>query len=78
MANIEASPNNITVKGSTIFTDANAKSPTPCPTNIPSTTVYKDDMNMARAEGTAYLKNSFNLFSFSILYSPLFFILPYT
>ncbi len=29
MANIEASPNNITVKGSTIFTDANAKSPTP-------------------------------------------------
>ena len=59
MANIEAKPNNITVNGKTIFTAANAESPTPCPTNIPSITVYSEEINIANADGIAYLKNSF-------------------
>ena len=59
IANMEAKPNNITVNGRTILTAANAESPTPCPTNIPSITVYNEEINIANADGIAYLKNSF-------------------
>ena len=58
-ANIVATPNSIIVNGITIFTAANAESPTPCPTKIPSIIVYNDETNIAKAEGTAYFKNSF-------------------
>ena len=58
-ANIVAIPNSIIVNGITILTAASAESPTPCPTKIPSIIVYKDETNMAKAEGSAYLKNSF-------------------
>ena len=52
-ANMVAIPNNIMVRGITTLTAANARSPTPCPTKIPSMTVYKDEINMAKAEGIA-------------------------
>ncbi len=70
IANIEANPNNITVNGRTIFTAAKAESPTPCPTNIPSITVYNEEINIAKADGIAYLKNSFFIYISPLNFNP--------